>query len=505
MSDAATPTAQRPATPARISSRIGTITLWVAAGALLAAPTVLAFRTGGYTVGLGAETVLIAGGVALGLLGLVAVLAPWPIVPGGLPLAALGALAGLAAWTVASVAWARLETQAANDAHRAVMYAAAFALAVAVMRSPAVRRVTPAVLLLGIVVVAGYALGGRLLPELVPTESVDRAGSRLAQPLTYWNALGMLTASGVLLSIAVAGSGALPRPARSAACAAAAPCGLALFLTYPRGALVALAVGIVALALAWPRPVAGLAAAIGVGSAGLASLAALAFPAVRDVDHTLATRQSQGVAVLAIGLALTAAAGLAFARLEPRVRSAPLRPVRGVRAAIAVGLVVAVAGGGILAARSVERTEDIPTTAGRIATFETNRPAYWEVALESFADHPLNGVGTASFAAEWRRERTEGQLAADAHSLYVETLAELGIVGFLLLAAFVAAIALGVLRLARAAPGDPLVPAAAGVLAALAVHLGLDWDWEMPAVTLPALILAAAALQPREAPIDSSR
>jgi hypothetical protein len=31
-------------------------------------------------------------------------------------------------------------------------------------------------------------------------------------------------------------------------------------------------------------------------------------------------------------------------------------------------------------------------------------------------------------------------------------------------------------------------------MAAWAVHAGLDWDWEMPAVTLPALALGAAAI-----------
>jgi hypothetical protein len=32
------------------------------------------------------------------------------------------------------------------------------------------------------------------------------------------------------------------------------------------------------------------------------------------------------------------------------------------------------------------------------------------------------------------------------------------------------------------------------VLAAWALHAGLDWDWEMPALTLMGLLLAAAAV-----------
>jgi hypothetical protein len=54
-----------------------------------------------------------------------------------------------------------------------------------------------------------------------------------------------------------------------------------------------------------------------------------------------------------------------------------------------------------------------------------------------------------------------------------------------------------VVRPAPAGPDDPVLAAAAAVLAAFAVHAGLDWDWEMPAVSLIPLILAAAVLQPR--------
>ena len=39
------------------------------------------------------------------------------------------------------------------------------------------------------------------------------------------------------------------------------------------------------------------------------------------------------------------------------------------------------------------------------------------------------------------------------------------------------------------------VPSAA-FLAAFVVHVGLDWTWEFPAVTLIALLFAAAAAQP---------
>ncbi len=82
--------------------------------------------------------------------------------------------------------------------------------------------------------------------------------------------------------------------------------------------------------------------------------------------------------------------------------------------------------------------------------------------------------------------------SGDAHSLYLETAAELGIVGLAFLAMFLVGMAVSVLRLYRIDHS-----AAAGLAAGLSVwafHAGLDWDWEMPAVTLPALLLAAAAV-----------
>ena len=159
---------------------------------------------------------------------------------------------------------------------------------------------------------------------------------------------------------------------------------------------------------------------------------------------------------------------------------------------VVLAVVAVVAGSGA-------ETTHVPAGASRITTVRTNRGHYWRVALDAFARHPLNGIGTSSFAAEWERERGSERAALDAHSLYLETLCELGLVGALLLLTFIVSTVRGVALAVRAGPGDPVVVAGAAVLGALAIHLAVDWDWEMPAVILPALILAAAALQPRVA------
>ena len=140
----------------------------------------------------------------------------------------------------------------------------------------------------------------------------------------------------------------------------------------------------------------------------------------------------------------------------------------------------------VFAAASVERSPAPEgATAGRFASAQSNRYAYWEVAAGAFARHPLLGTGSGGFAVEWLRERTIEESVRDVHSLYLETATELGLVGLALLAVFLAG-AGGVAARARSETG------AVAALVAYALHTGLDWDWEMPAVTLLAMVVLAS-------------
>ena len=132
----------------------------------------------------------------------------------------------------------------------------------------------------------------------------------------------------------------------------------------------------------------------------------------------------------------------------------------------------------------------ITAGAGRFGTLKSNRYAYWDVALRAFASEPLRGVGAGGWAVWWLRDRTINDFAQDAHSLPLQTMAELGVVGLALLAAFLAGIGLsarGALRRAPALAAGPI----AGFVTYVA-HAPLDWDWQMPAVTLVAVVLAGA-------------
>jgi len=79
----------------------------------------------------------------------------------------------------------------------------------------------------------------------------------------------------------------------------------------------------------------------------------------------------------------------------------------------------------------------------------------------------------------------------DAHSLYIEQLGELGVVGGALLFVSIASILIALGRRARGPDREVWAALLAGGLV-WAVHAGVDWDWEMPAVT--AWLFAAGGL-----------
>ena len=474
---------------ARASDR-STLALWGGGIFVLALPIVLAFANGGYEL----RRATFALACVLIVLGVLAVLAPWPIVPPGKPLLALAALAGFAAWTAISIGWARVLGDAAADAYRLALYVAAFAVALCCLRVEALRRWVPEVLLAGIVIVGLYALAGRVAPGIVDVPEGARQ-DRLNEPFTYWNALGILMVLGIVLAIASASDERRPAWLRAVACAAAAPCGVALYLTYSRASWLALGAGLIYLLLLRRKRAVPLAAALALGSTGVLIAAVQAFPAVLEAEGA---RAAQGGAFVAITGLVCGAVAFAHSRAAAKpafaARALPIGPA--LARVIAIVTIPAVFGAGLLVAMGGGENETVRSGGGRVATLDTNRDALWGVGLDAFADHPLTGVGTSSFAVEWLRERDEVDKALDAHSLYVETLAELGIVGALLLALFLGASAAGGVAAARARPDDPVVAAAAAGAVAFFVHAGFDWDWESPALAITALVLVAALLQP---------
>ena len=68
-----------------------------------------------------------------------------------------------------------------------------------------------------------------------------------------------------------------------------------------------------------------------------------------------------------------------------------------------------------------------------LSTSTSFRSDYWEVAVAMVRDAPLLGEGAGGFERAWLRERPALLYVRDAHDGYLETLAELGVVGLVLL------------------------------------------------------------------------
>jgi hypothetical protein len=213
-------------------------------------------------------------------------------------------------------------------------------------------------------------------------------------------------------------------------------------------------------------------------------------------------------------LVVLAALGAVIAPRAPRRRlRLPSLPVSRPATVFGVSVGLFVIGGLVFAALEgkPKGTSPVPgATPARLATVDSNRYRYWEEAGTTFAEHPLIGIGSGGFQVEWLKVYERFDASGDAHSLYLESAAELGVVGVALLLLFLGGTGASLVRLYRIDHG-----AAAGLgagLAAWAFHAGLDWDWEMPAVTLPALLLAAAAIawsdrrdpEPAGAPVETA-
>lgn len=472
----------------------------------------IAFASGGYF-----QTAW-AWGALLSLVVLAAFLVLGTAVrPSGLALVSLGGLAGLGAWTWLAILWSDDRAATVLEGQRVLLYVAALAAIVSIVRRPTVPLVLAATCF-AIFLASGYGLLTRLFPERLGVDD-PVAAYRLEEPLTYWNALGIFAVIGALLALGFA-SRAQSLAARALSAATLPVFFATVYFTFSRGAWIAGAIGL-ALAIAVdPRRLQLLLAGILLAApSALAVVLSSQQEALTRTDAPLdaASRDGHRLAVYVLLLAGASALIGAGLRLAER-RVAPSHQVRlafaGALALVAVAslLTIFVRYGGpvTLAEKGYDSFTSPPgetpvNLQARLFTFTGSyRPELWHAAWQDYEDHPLLGSGPGTYEQYWNEHRPIQHKVRDAHSLYLEVLAELGPLGLLLLI-----LALGApLVAAVSARGHPLVPAALAGYAAYLVHAGVDWDWEMGAVTLAGLILAAALLAAadrRDAPLLSPR
>lgn len=425
-----------------------------------------------------------------------------------LALVALAGLAGLWLWTLASSGWAESADQAVLSSDRWLLYAGFFAVVFLLLRSDR----------LACVLMLGTALGASALVAYLTVRLFGADAprlfllKRLSEPFGYTNAVGTYLLVGSWPLIAVAER---RRPAAlSVAAAALAALDLCLVvLTQSRGAIIAwLASCLLVLAFVPGRVrrawllllLVAAVAAVGGSLLDVSSSTGPTTPTATVVHHAA---RNAIVASLACG-AVWALVLLGEPLSARRSQSVRLWLERLARLGL-LGVVIAVAVLG--AAFSGKLTNEAsaqyhafvnlrgPKSASRLVSGAGHRYDYWRIAWREFGDHSIRGVGGGSYPPGYFRERQTAEDIRQPHSLELQTLSELGVVGAGLLALFVGGVLVGLRVRAEAARTSPidrgLAVAAGGAFAAWLAHTSVDWMHLIPGLTGAALCAAAVLVK----------
>jgi len=434
---------------------------------------------------------------------------------GGVP--ALVALALLAAYTAISIVWSLAPSDSWIEASRTFAYLSAFAGTMALARLAPGRW--PAIVHgigLACVVVSAWALLTKVFPGAL---AEDETYARLRAPFDYWNSVGLTAAIGVvaLLWLGARRSG---RPAVNAlAWPGIALLEVALMLSYSRGALLALVLGLMFWFAAVPLRLRGAVVLLG-ASAGAAAVVGWAFAMTglttdrlpvevrADAGHELGALLLL-MLVLLLGLGLAAGFLGAERPATPEAKRIAGRVLLGVVAAIPVILLIALASapGGIDG--QVSKAWDQLTnpnaatpanTPNRLTATSSVRARYWEEAFDVHGVSPWVGTGAGAYATVRNRLRTGTLFVRHAHGYVPQTLADLGWAGLAL-----SLLALGLwgwaaIRTIGLRPRDRGLQWDAervgmATLFAIALVFGVssavDWTWFVPANALMGLLAAA--------------
>jgi O-Antigen ligase len=423
--------------------------------------------------------------------------------PGRAAGTATALLAGFTVWAYASVAWAAEAGTAWDGANRTLLYLAAFCLFVL---WPMDRR--GATILVGALGLGTAAVG---LVELLRVNGAEQPGSffidaRLAEPTGYVNANAAFWTLGALACLHLVARRDVQPALRGLALGSAGLLGGLALMTQSRGWLIALPLALVVHIALMPGRLRTLTATLGV----VAGVLAVRAPTAAVHDDFAPTRLDALVADATSAILIMAGClvvvGLLGAFADRRLSAAEPAPSRpGPLAALAGAAVVLLAAAGVAVITSDrpsqewEEFKDGDTQPGIGSSRFTagggsNRYDFWVVSWDAFKDHPLGGLGMDNFQAEYLREGTSVEQPRFAHSLEMGVLAQTGLIGTVLFIGWLASALVGAVAALR---GPPIRAAAAGMLTLFAywlLHASVDWFWELPGVTGPALAALGTAL-----------
>ncbi len=442
-------------------------------------------------------------GAALGLLPLIRITRSGWIV--------LAIMGGLALWTaIGTLTWTQSTERSVIEASR-VITLLGFLLVLLMLQGREGLRRSVGAAGAAMATVAVIALASRFHPAWFDIGELP-AGypvARLNYPVGYWNGMGTLMAIGISVLLWSA-SRSRTIAARSLAAAFLPLLVLVLYLTASRGGLIEASAAFAALLILTPGRLTLLSRAV---IPGLLSVVLIALitkrPELRDNLGGVAGEQGTQMIWLT-SLVVIAGAGLAWlleSRLLNRIemprasRSTMARAGAGLAALVVAGLLVGLASGSI-----GDRWEQFKEPVGATSTVDRlssvrsgERYQYWNAAVDAGKSDLITGLGPGTFEYWWAREGSGPAYVRDAHNLYLEAFAEMGIPGLLLTLGLVLfPIGLAARRAIRDAEDErrPAFAAAAAGMIAFAVAAGIDWAWEL--TVLPALffVLLAAVCGP---------
>ena len=428
---------------------------------------------------------------------------------------ALGLFTAYAVWTLASLRWSPNAGDAWLGAGQTLLYLLAFWAALALVASGASRRWVLAASVLGPALVASFTLAalGPRLGDMFENE-------RLVGSVGYYNGEAAFLLVAFWVAVYLGGSRFSGPILRGAVLGGAVLCLDLAVLTQSRGAMVAMLVSLPVFFLLSGQRLRGLLALVPIVAA-----LCIAFPGLNEIYLAFRAGDETHVETL-LGLVLptvwTTAGlaglyglcwGLVDQRWEP-----PRVLVRLAGAALVVGMVV---GGAFLLAGAPALTEraanpvalveqkwesfkrDDTTGAEQsryLSASGSGRYALWQVAWESFGAHPVLGIGTHNYEATYYQLREQGEgFVRQPHILTLEVLSERGIVGGALFFGLLATCLIAGLRKRFGGLGSEGKAQAGALTAAVAywfVHSNAEWFWQLPAVTLPAIVYLALLVSP---------
>jgi cytochrome c-type biogenesis protein CcmH/NrfG len=359
-----------------------------------------------------------------------------------------GLLLAFTVLTALSIVWSVQPDHSWQDAGRLLAFTGVFAASVALARVVPDRW--PAVLgglTLAAVVVCAYALATKVFPSLDPLNTF----ARLNEPYGYWNAVGLTAAMGVITCLWLGSRRTGHALARALAYPAMGVLLLTLVLAYSRGALAALALGLLLWFCAVPLRLRAasllIVSALGAGAvvAWDFSRHALSAEGVSLAERAQAGHQL-GALIVAMLLVLTIVGitiGFATARRAPSLLAR--RRAGALLVALVVLVLVAFAGalahshrgftGSIshaVSALTNPNAKQPPNTAARLTAVASVRARYWKEALQVFEAHPALGAGAEGYWTAHLRYETETLEVRHAHGFIVQTLADLGLAGLVI-------------------------------------------------------------------------